>query len=839
MVVSLSRVMRQKFIAVGLLCSMVLSFANAQEQANENWNSETREAWLDVVNKYYNQIVGDKSKVPAGGDSSFYWNRDKDFCQQFPSLCPYKFFIGPMSFIHNSVSGWNNVLVPSWRFVTHFDVHLAMFDNKKLSKITDPAELAIIKAYNAATFTNGKFYDVQAIGRIGLEARIQELCQKGGVTCSKKEIDRILLNNCGWKETRKKQAYNEVVQVRSKTRVISDIDPMIYANVDFSEKISSLSVFNPEAFSGSPLLVSDLVQLQPSKKEDGYRVSKTRAFGLGAGPSFNSVVRWSGNPILSVLGRVGGYVGVMGVISLTDTVNRRVKSLEDDDKNHIYRQRTGDYEANKTIDHVFSNVVNQWNGVKSTDDVVDNIIDHWSVDDSYSFQYSGGVVFSTGLSWMAIASGPTYFYERANDVKMVTKVGPKKVMVEVRDIKINSLAITATLGIATASAIPINDVENLKTTYVFDFEYPVAREAFKKLMSGVYYDAQLIAGKGDTPAVARIENERSKMYLTENDSMRSFFFGIPFIFSSKLRGDESQDGVTKYYVDGKKLEINQGININRSDRRIIFDHKMELKGFYGGVQRVSDLGTEGNVTHNYYGRYVWNYQDESASKGNFVEQLGKLTHLDTGLEELNFGTDLLKKKLGYVNIELTLDISQQASEVLYRKVLDQEADFLEKAVRSEVDKYFAAYGDGRNGPPSGIYEADYCSVYGDFSPNGAKEDIAREDWSESMKRCKKAAEKQTFESGVIGKMLEQLQQIRKISSAVNNREERVNLSHAYREFGKTMMTNRFTFKAIYNLLKDANLGDFVTLKIQGQEIASTVRFLPSGLYETKPDISMR
>lgn len=742
-----------------------------------------------------------------------------------------------MNFQHDSLSGWNNVLVSRTRWVTHYDVHLAIFDTKKLSKITDPVELAVLKNYNLS-FGKGKFQDIQAVGKDSLKARVKELCN----CTDEKTISRILLNNCGWKEKKQKESYNEVVQVRSKTKVVTDIDPMIYANVDFSEKISSLTVFKPSG-NGQMLMEksseNDLMQLQPSRADDGYRVAKTRIFAFGAGPSIHSAVRWSGSPILSVFGKVGGYLGVMGTISLTDVVNRRVKNLEDADNNSLYRQRTGDYKKYRTIDHGASTAVNYWNGIKSADDVIDSIIEKWNVDDSYSFQYTGGIVFSAGLSWMAIASGPAYFYEHANDVKMVTKVGPKKVMVEVRDIKVKSVAITATLGVITASVPSINDVDNLKTTYVFDFDYQSAREAFKNLMSGVYIDTQLIAGKGDSPAVARIENEKTNMYISEDDSMRSFFFGIPFLFSNKLSGDQTQDGQTKYYVDGKQLISNQGINIDRYDRRIIFDHKMELKGFYGGVQRVSDLGTDENVNYNYFGRYVWNYQDESASKKEFVEQLAKLTHLDTGLEELNFGSDFLKNKLGYASIELNLDISRQASEVLYRKALDQNADFLEKAVRMEVDKYFQAYGDGKKGSPTGINKADYCYVHAGFATNGAKEDVAGTDWDYSLERCYKHAVKETFESGVVAKMLGQLQYIRQISSAVAAKEERVRLSHAYREFGKLMMTNRFTFKAIYNLLKDAEIGDFVTIKVQGQEIASTVRYMPSGSYEAQPDISMR
>ena len=126
-----------------------------------------------------------------------------------------------------------------------------------------------------------------------------------------------------------------------------------------------------------------------------------------------------------------------------------------------------------------------------------------------------------------------------------------------------------------------------------------------------------------------------------------------------------------------------------------------------------------------------------------------------------------------------------------------------------------------------------------FTPNGDKEAVAMTDWSSSIQGCRKFAYKESLYSGVIAHMIKQLENIQTLSKDVKTKEDRIRLSHAYREFGKLMMTNRFTFKAIYNILKEGEIGDFVTLKIQGQEIANMVRHMPSDVYEVKPDISMK
>ncbi len=818
------------------------SEGNTHIFVNGKWLDSTKKKWLTTLDKYYSQYNGGENNIPVSTTNMHKFNRNNDHCGQVPSLCNYK-FVAPLSPIYNSYSRTSTVTIPHTftTNVTIHDVHTVPINLNKVSNTVSHPNLKLdLATYNKEIFGIGgsnplKALDIKAVGDTALDAKVMDLCKKAKITCDKETVDKILSHNCGWKKTNKEEKVQtqEVVIVKNKTKLITKIEPMIYANLDFSEKITSMTVFDPYVGGGAnnPPVAGDLVRLQPAKKDDGYSITKGRMFGVGGGPSIQTMVQWSGNPILAILGRVGGFAGVMGTISRSDLTTRHVKNIKDADENkHIYRE-------------------------KSVDDIINNIINRWNIDDSYSYQYSGGYVLSAGLSWFAIAMGPTFFSENGKDNKTITKIGPKQVMVEIKDLDLKSFALTAGLGIVSASRLSNNEnvpligkflntiTEQDRSTYLFDFEYPEGRETFKKLMSGVVIDAQYRAAKGASPAVARVDHERMRTYLAPDETMSSFFFGIPYIFSNKLAGDQSQDGNTDYFVDGKHADFNQGINMDRYDRRIIFDHKMKLRGFYGGAQRVSDSNSDPKsdkgVDQYYYGRYTWVYQDESADKEDLVEQLAQLTHVETGLEELNADASNIKNKIGYLNIELNLDISKQATEVLYDRLLDPQNKALETAVVAEIEKYFRSYGNGRKGMPTGIKKADYCHVHDGFTPNGDKEAVAMTDWTASIQGCRKFAYNESLYSGVVGRMIKQLEEIKKLSIDVKSKEGRFRLSHAYREFGKLMMTNRFTFKAIYNILKEGEIGDFVTLKIQGQEIANMVRHMPSDVYEVKPDISMK
>ena len=853
---------------------------NKQMFVNGKWVPSQKAHWVKELDKYYSNYTGGENNIPVSTTNAYNFNRNNDFCGQVPSLCNYKFVIpyGPTGTLGISSAGTSLVALPKTEIInvkTYSYDHFFHTVPIKTSAVSAPdkealkQKIADFKKYNTTIFGVGtknpiKALDITGVGSTAQLAeravldKVKENCKAAGIVCDDNKAREILSHNCGKKltvkeeNTKSEKKTQEVVRVKNKTKLITKVEPMVYANVDFSEKILSMTVFDPtiggKVKSGGKN--PGLVPLQPANKRDGYKVIKTRMGAGGAGPSIQTAIQWAGSPILAMLGRFGGYAGVMGTLSMSDALVRRVNTLDEADKNNSrYRGSVNVFENDENLDKTINSIVNDW-----------------KIDESYNFQYSGGYIVSAGTSWMLIAMGPTYFYDKTRLNKTVTKIGDKRIMVETKEVKLESFALTLGLGVVSAShltsfsGVPLigehlNTITEMERgTYLFDLASPVGRKAFKNFMMGNAVDAQFIAAKGDDPSVLRVDLEKTKSYLGkdyygEKETMNSFYFGIPFIYANKIKGVQTQEGQSDFFVDGRHTDFNQGIYMDRYDRRIIFDHKMKLKGFYGGAQTASDFTTvpnedgslrsKKNVEHYYFGRYAWNFQDESATKSEFVEQLLQLSHVDTGLEELNMDASRLPENLGYVNIELTLDLSKRATDVLIDKLVDSDNQGFETNVRNEIEKYFQAYGNGKSGSPTGVKSADYCRVHEGFWPNGSKDAVAQTDWENSIQRCRKFAYNETFNSGVTSKMVQLLEDIRKLSPKATDKDGRNTLSKAYREFGILMLKNRFIFKAVYNILKDAEIGDFVTLKIQGQEIANLVRHLPSDVYEVKPDISMK
>ncbi len=854
--------------------------SNRQMFFNGKWVPSQKAHWVKELDKYYSNYSGGENNIPVSTTNVYNFNRNNDDCGQIPSLCRYKFVIpyGPTGGFGLGGAGTSLVALPKTEIV---NIKTYSYDQSfhtvaiSLGKVSAPdkealkQKIADFKKYNTTIFGVGsknpiKALDISGIGSTAQLAeravldKVKDNCKAAGIVCDDNKAREILSHNCGEKltvkeeNTKSEKKTQEVVRVKNKTRILTKVEPMVYANVDFSEKILSMTVFDPTI--GGKVKNGGknpgLIPLQPANKKDGYKVIKTRMGAGGAGPSVQTVIQWAGSPLLAAIGRFGGYAGVMGTLSMSDALVRRVNTLEEADKNNSrYRGAVNVFETDEGLDKTINNIIN-----------------HWKVDESYNFQYSGGYIVSAGTSVMLIAMGPTYFYDKTRLNKTVTKIGDKRIMVETKDVKLESFALTVGLGLVSASHLTSFDsvplfgehlntrTEMERSTFLFDLESPVGRKAFKNFMMGNALDAQYLAAKGEDPSVLKVDLEKTKSYqgrdyYGEKETMNSFYFGIPFIYANKLKGVQTQEGASDFFVDGRHNDFNQGIYMDRYDRRIIFDHKMKLKGFYGGAQTTSDFTTvpsadgslrsNKNVEHYYYGRYAWNFQDESASKSEFIEQLTQLTNVDTGLVELNMDASRLPEDLGYVNIELTLDLSKRATEVLIDKLVDSDGQNFEAAVRSEIDKYFLAYGNGRKGSPTGIKSADYCSMHEGFTTNGSKDAVAQTNWDYSIQRCRNFAFNESFNSGVTSKMVQLMEEIQKLLPKATDQSGRNTLSKAYREFGILMMKNQFVFKAIYNILKDAEIGDFVTLRIQGQEIASMVRHMPSDVYEVKPDISMK
>ena len=77
----------------------------------------------------------------------------------------------------------------------------------------------------------------------------------------------------------------------------------------------------------------------------------------------------------------------------------------------------------------------------------------------------------------------------------------------------------------------------------------------------------------------------------------------------------------------------------------------------------------------------------------------------------------------------------------------------------------------------------------------------------------------------IKEMVTILQDMRKI--IVSSSDDKAEFARLYREFGKLMMSNRFTYRMVYNLLAAADVGDFLRYTLNGEKVSNLIMNMPS------------
>ncbi len=791
------------------------------------WKDDKRAHWEFELQKYYARYTGGEAsmnrmeKFTKDFENSVYYDPSKA-----RGLDPNKYGL-PL----NGVNGGkfiNNTYTRRW---TTYNLILCPI-TKSVGKAMSPQGQLDAKAWNNS-FGNladgGQGIVRQFNNQADFDAGFAALCQQSGVqNCNDEFKNAVKSSAAKWDEQAKSEVVEEKYEVRGKNKVKWRIEPLIYFNLDIEQKIVNLTPYVNDPDNQPPIPYArnivggeqrpspmPRIPLRPALPGYGYDVSRKQTLGIGGGVGIQSIIDWS-SPSWAWLKQAGVFAG--GMITANE-VKGSTKRIEPND------EQLRDMMAKVTGARMISHNSNRADEtVYTAQDIYPNLdnIRRWKVGESYLYTLRGGFMLTGGIHWMAIAMGPTFVKEGSAET-IVTKIGDDKVMVELTSLDVYSGAMSLAAGIVSYSQVYKNTIDKVKKTYFYDLGMEAGRRAFLQLMIGNIYDTECLIAQDQTVAVAIVERDVSRTYLDRKagDFMSSWYIGIPFIYWNLLKGKTTEEGLQTDFVDNLENRYFHGMYFENKNRRIIFDHKYVTSAFYSGIENTALRPAKRTDYQDFYGRYFWNFQDESADRSTLRKQLNKMIYFMTGLEELEVDESAIRKDdIGYVNAEVIVDLNQEATLALMMNAVEGDGpDIIAGFEKGLADFLKTDYPESLDYCNKPIEMNQYRNLLNENHDHFHNKKKAKEDCVEFIR------EKFT---PVIKNMINELKnKMWKYANSPENEDKRL-FAQSYAEFGRLMMTNRFTFRAIYNFLTGIGIGDFVRYTINGESLANMVIYFPSG-----------
>ena len=401
------------------------------------WKDEQKAHWEFELNKYYRGYVGNEDSLPKTVDTLTAYGQQAPFYDFVRAWDPHKAVISRKS--------------PTGSHI-EFDIVAVRFKEIRgalcpiggsIKNSLSPQGKDAAGLWNAAFSTlNGGSGPVRISGRgqEGFDREINRLCGEAGISnCTDEFKDALKASAQSITESDKTENIEVPREVKNKSRVKWRFEPLIYANIDISKKIVDLTPHKPGQPNPDPndppsppnpptpptppnpdpddptteppgpnpdaLLASSKILLQPGTGRYGYQYTATDMFGIGGGAGLHTAIDAAG-PASSFFKQIGFVVGGMIILNRIQTVSRKVPSLKVMDPDYVFKNPTAE-----------------------------NISKYWSIDDSFSYMGSGGLMLTFGISYASISVGPTFVSE-VSEQKIVTKIAPTKVMVEIADLSV-------------------------------------------------------------------------------------------------------------------------------------------------------------------------------------------------------------------------------------------------------------------------------------------------------------------------------------------------------------------------------------------------------------------
>lgn len=413
--------------------------------------------------------------------------------------------------------------------------------------------------------------------------------------------------------------------------------------------------------------------------------------------------------------------------------------------------------------------------------------------DTVAYSSRGGIVFSVGtgvgpvgVGLNAMAMGEFFVY--------MQKLTGNRVYIRIDDIDIK------TFGVQKGAYI-VNRHASQFQKYAKGFGFIVnlssneGQQAFRSLMAGNLAEAQSLAARGGSTQ-AWVEATSTQWGVDSG-----FFLGLPILLKygwNKTNFEEFAQ--TRYLKCNRQIKAKYKV-YQDFDYNVVFGFSEEARSSFYAANFQTQTLAGATLEKGLFGQFVWNYSSIDTTAKSLRQALQKLAK-NTGLKEVENLTAPGKEELANVDAEVRIHMGQKNINTLMSRASRKQKRKILLGARSLVWQYFA------NGDRAGICTKKHSSTM-------VKTALTEGD---SLANCKSKYRAQTE---LAAKAM--LNALAKMRTNHANGEYDAQAS-ALRDFGKHMLTNRFTFQLG---LKLAGKGTKLDIVLEGTDIARFEKTLAS------------
>ena len=420
----------------------------------------------------------------------------------------------------------------------------------------------------------------------------------------------------------------------------------------------------------------------------------------------------------------------------------------------------------------------------------------WATGDSMTFQASGGIGFSVGVSWGDVAAG-TYFFAQGQWLVYVEKTASNLAYVKITKTKIHSL------GASVSGSLFDLNIELFRSAdKAFSFQYDLTNQnaafAFEDALHGNLVPTEKMATDAATSHhVTRVATSQG----AEIGFLRSWYFGLPLFWGvGGSNGKIYSIDHELMHSDQSTSHVEQGIYVDESGTSgIISNHQRRINDFI--ATHTQDSQADGSSTLSYSGQFTWGFQQGEVNDFRFSRALKRLM-TQTGLGD-RLTLEIPRGQYGYLNILFEANLSQQTTDALMNQVLSNPnmiADSAQIMLKKRIETYFSDKKD-----VDGL-----CKKY------------LRDNENLSLSACVNRIK--IDNSSSIKKMLVELREM----SNFKNKNPKQFVLH-FSEFGRLMISSPFTFETVLDMTQQTPVE--MSLAIEGERVSQFLRDLsPAEFY---------
>jgi hypothetical protein len=392
-------------------------------------------------------------------------------------------------------------------------------------------------------------------------------------------------------------------------------------------------------------------------------------------------------------------------------------------------------------------------------------IANWSVSDRISYSSNGGVMFSGGFGATIFSELSTGYMAQGTWVTSVAKASSKHVLVSIKKSKMKMFM--STMGV-TFAALELHKFNNADKNFnfLFDLSKPHGVKAYKDMLKGNIVTAQMMSESNiKVNGVKHVSHGNSRT----QGRMTSRTLRIPVLYNNtNMAGKMSMQSYSENYMNNTQMEMEMGMYMrsHKTSGRLS-NHKYTGFIFMAGSHQMTGEFT--GASKSVLGSFKWYFQNEKGSVAYLKNRLKRAMNI-MGMDKLKtIDLDRFKGQgpLRYVRGEIDLPLSDKFT----KQIMALESN---KALKTQMNKNVEI--------SMGEFFANSEQLL-QMCPKKQTQDRCK---SKIVKKTKRAISKV---KGVIVRM-----------TSAFKLDDKKAFVMSYTRLGQLMLTNRFVFQEVFNMV---------------------------------------